>query len=79
MTGHTHTWRPIYGETGRYRCTCGTDGIRHIDGSIRESATADPDDLITARPTDDVTINQFGRRLAMIPDDSLGCWIGQEL
>lgn len=74
MAGHTHNWQPVYGEVGRYRCRCGDTGRRQIDGSIITSAiaTADPDELITARPTDDATINEFGRRLAMIPDDLRG-------
>lgn len=32
-------------------------------------AAADPVDLITARPTGDETINEFGRRVAMIPSE----------
>lgn len=38
------------------------------------TAIADLDDIITARPTDDETINEFGRRLALIPSeyDELG-------
>ena len=69
---HTHAWRPIYGEVGRYACTCGATQHRQLDGSLRAApaATADPDDLLTARPTDDQTIDAFGRRLAMIPHDA---------
>jgi hypothetical protein len=72
---HEHAWRPAFGAPGRYACACGDTGRRQRDGSIVTSMTAivDPDDIVTARPTDDQTINEYGRRIAMIPDE-LRAW-----
>jgi hypothetical protein len=68
---HEHAWRPASGEPRGYVCACGETGHRQRDDSIVASmaAIADPDDVVTARPTDDETINEYGRRLALIPEE----------
>jgi hypothetical protein len=54
---------------------CGKSGHREPDDSIVTSVVAtDPDDLLTARPTDDATIDDFGRRVALIPDELGDRW-----
>lgn len=71
MWCHEHMWEPIYAEVGRYNCACGASGYRQRDGTILESLVwiGDPDELITARPTHDCSINEHGRRVAMVPTD----------
>lgn len=69
-TDHEHVRRPTAGgERDIWACS---DANRHRRaGTIIASvfAAVDPDDVVTARPTDDETINEYGRRVAMIADE----------
>lgn len=66
MTSHAHTWTPIPGERGRYRCDCSALGWRDSHGSILVYRDAPPLRLqLTARPT----CGWDGRRAAWVPED----------
>lgn len=71
MSTHAHEWRPVEGYCALYACACSAIGHRRADGTIEIKAAANvrPEDLITARPTDDESIDNFGRRLPMVPND----------